>query len=66
VELLVSLQKKMEMEQEHGNISLYSARGAGNEAFSRRRFFERSLPAAKRVEISKPQIVEIDLNAPCL
>lgn len=68
VELLVSLQKKMEMEQEQREyLSMFQREAQEYEAFSRRRFFEQIVTGGLSVsEISETaKSMEIDLNAPC-
>ena len=68
VELLVTLQKKMEMEQEQREyLSMFQREAQEYEAFSRRRFFEQIVTGGLSVsEISETaKSMEIDLNAPC-
>ncbi len=68
VELLGSLQKKMEIEQEQREyLSMFQREAQEYEAFSRRRFFEQIVTGGLSVsEISETaKAMEIDLNAPC-
>ena len=67
VELLVSLQKKMEAEQQQREyLSMFQREAQEYEAFSRRRFFEQIVTGGLSVsEISETaKSMEIDLNAP--
>ena len=67
VELLISLQKKMEQEQEQREyLSMFQREAQEYEAFSRRRFFEQIVTGGMSVsEISETaKSMEIDLNAP--
>ncbi len=67
VELLISLQKKMEQEQEQREyLSMFQREAQEYEAFSRRRFFEQIVTGGMSVsEISETaKAMEIDLNAP--
>ena len=67
VELLISLQKKMEQEQEQRDyLSMFQREAQEYEAFSRRRFFEQIVTGGMSVsEISETaKSMEIDLNAP--
>ena len=67
VELLISLQKKMEQEQEQREyLTMFQREAQEYEAFSRRRFFEQIVTGGMSVsEISETaKMMEIDLNAP--
>jgi len=67
VELLISLQKKMEAEQQQREyLSMFQREAQEYEAFSRRRFFEQIVTGGLSVsEISETaKSMEIDLNAP--
>ncbi len=67
VDLLVSLQKKMEAEQKQREyLSMFQREAQEYEAFSRRRFFEQIVTGGLSVcEISETaKAMEIDLNAP--
>ncbi|HWQ97882.1 MAG TPA: helix-turn-helix domain-containing protein [Clostridia bacterium] len=66
VELLISLQKKMEAEQQQREyLSMFQREAQEYEAFSRRRFFEQIVTGGMSVsEISESaKSMEIDLNA---
>ena len=67
VELLVTLQKKMEAErQQREYLAMFQREAQEYEAFSRRRFFEQVVTGGLSVsEISETaQAMDIDLNAP--
>lgn len=67
VELLVSLQKKMEIEREQREyLAIFQREAQEYEAFSRRRFFEQVVTGGLSVsEISETaRSMDIDLNAP--
>ena len=67
VDLLVSLQKKMEAEQQQRDyLSMFQREAQEYEAFSRRRFFEQIVTGGLSVsEISETaKSMDIDLNAP--
>lgn len=67
VELLISLQKKMEAEQRQREyLSMFQREAQEYEAFSRRRFFEQIVTGGLSVsEITETaNALEIDLNAP--
>jgi len=67
VDLLISLQKKMEAEQQQREyLSMFQREAQEYEAFSRRRFFEQIVTGGLSVsEISETaKTMEIDLNAP--
>ncbi len=67
VDLLISLQKKMEAEQQQREyLSMFQREAQEYEAFSRRRFFEQIVTGGLSVsEISETaKSMEIDLNAP--
>ncbi|MEA5049299.1 MAG: helix-turn-helix domain-containing protein [Eubacteriales bacterium] len=68
VELLISLQKKMEAErQQREYLTVFQREAQEYEAFSRRRFFEQIVTGGLSVsEISETaKAMGIDLNAPC-
>ena len=67
VDLLISLQKKMEAEQQQRDyLSMFQREAQEYEAFSRRRFFEQIVTGGLSVsEISETaKSMDIDLNAP--
>ncbi|HML67885.1 MAG TPA: helix-turn-helix domain-containing protein [Clostridia bacterium] len=67
VDLLISLQKKMEAEQQQREyLSMFQREAQEYEAFSRRRFFEQIVTGGMSVsEISETaKSMDIDLNAP--
>ena len=68
VELLISLQKKMEAErQQREYLAMFQREAQEYEVFSRRRFFEQIVTGGLSVsEISEAaKSLDIDLNAPC-